>query len=509
MPRSLFYFWEAKQEVSSRKVLLALLLSAFVLRFPFLLFPEVIRNDGVEYIRHAKLILAGDWTAGKAPPLYPALIAFTNLLIPDAEQAGILISIIFGSLLVLPVFHLGREIFDEPVGVLSAVIVVVHPFLNSFSGSVMTESTYYFLVAMIVWTGWRAFRRGRAGEAALFGFMASLAYLTRPEGIGFLIVFSLWTLIVVPSDGKRTWTKRVGIVLIAVGCFLVLSGPYLMTIRKETGRWGITKKFAISMEPAAGGEGAQAIDAFTKTKEISLLSLVKNPLIVLKRIVVGFLESLYVFQQAYNPILFFLALAALFFLWKIPVSVKGNLYLFSYVLFFLGLVLPFLWVARRYASQMIPVAIPWAAFGFLHSTRWVSERLEEGALKEKLPALLLIVLLIGLYIQGWPTQDRNFRMIQKETGLWMRDHLPKRQKMMSKMGQESFYAEQTWVRMPEKGYEEILKEARAKGVRYLVVDENIERDSPGFLERSKTGELKPLFELKKKKRYMIVFEILD
>lgn len=486
MPRSLYHFWEEKQEPSSKRVLLALLLIAFLLRFPFLLYPEVIRNNGIEYIRHAKLILAGDWTAGKAPPFYPALIAFTNLFIPDAEQAGILISIIFGALLVLPVFHLGREIFDEPVGVLSAVFVVVHPFLNSFSGSVMTESTYYFLVAMIVWTGWRAFRKGRAGEVVLFGLLASLAYLTRPEGIGFLIVFCLWTLIVAPSDGKRTWTKRVGIVLLAVFCFLVLSGPYLVAIRKETGRWGITKKFAISIGPASG-EGAQAIEAFTKKKEISLLSLVKNPLIVLKKIVVGFLESLYVFQQAYNPVLFFFGLAALFFLWKIPVSIKGNLYLFSYVFFFLGLVLPFLWVARRYTSQMIPVAIPWAAFGFLHSARWASERLKEGALKKKLPVLLLIVLLIGLYVQGWPTQDRNFRMIQKETGLWMRDHLPKGQKMMSKMGQESFYAEQAWVRMPEKGYEEILKEARAKGVRYLVVDENIEKDSPASSNDRKPG----------------------
>ena len=81
--------------------------------------------------------------------------------------------------------------------------------------------------------------------------------------------------------------------------------------------------------------------------------------------------------------------------------------------------------------------------------------------------------------------------------------------MMSKMGQESYYAGQAWVRMPEKSYDEILKEARSRGVRYLVVDEEIEKDSPGFLEQSKKGELKTLFELKKKNRYMIVFEIVD
>ncbi len=78
-------------------------------------------------------------------------------------------------------------------------------------------------------------------------------------------------------------------------------------------------------------------------------------------------------------------------------------------------------------------------------------------------------------------------MIQKEVGLWMRDHLPKGQKMMSKMGQESFYAEQAWVKLPEKSYEEILKEARNKEVRYLVIDENIDKDSPDFWKRRNRG----------------------
>ena len=235
----------------------------------------------------------------------------------------------------------------------------------------------------------------------------------------------------------------------------------------------------------------------------------KNPLVVLEKVGVGFLKSLYVFQQAYNPLLFFFALLGLAFLRRPPFSLKENLYLFAYFFFFLGLVLPFLWVTRRYASHMIPIAIPWAATGFLHFMGWCSRRLKESGSQKRIPALFVIVLLLGLYVQGWPTQDRDFRRIQKEVGLWMRDHLPKGQKMMSKMGQEAFYAEQEWAKMPEEGYDEILKEARTRGVRYLVVDENIKKDSPGFLEHSNDGELKSLFELRKRNRHMIVFEILD
>ena len=399
--------------------------------------------------------------------------------------------------------------FGERVGFLSGLIVAVHPYLNSYSGSVLTESTYYFLVAMIVLMGWYAFERGRIGWILLFSLFTSLAYLTRPEGIGFLIVFSLWVLIVHPSSGKRGWIKKFGVVFLAVVCFLLLSSPYLVQIRKETGRWGITKKFVISVESSSREEGSQSIESFTKRKEISLLSLVKNPWIVLKKVVVGFLKSLYVFQQAYNPILFFLALLVPVFFRASLVPVKENLYLFAYFFFFLGLVFPFFWVARRYASYMIPIAIPWAAIGFLEVTAWTSKRFKGGILQKKFPVFLLMVLLVGLFVQGRVIHGQDYRMIQKEVGLWMRDHLPKGQKMMSKMGHESFYAEQGWVQLPEKSYEEILKEALSKEVRYLVIDENIDKDSPDFLEKAKQGDLIFLYELKMNGRRIVVFELVD
>ncbi len=320
--RGLRYFWEEENQRFPGKYLLALLVFAFLLRLPLFFYPEVIRYDGAEYIRHARLIFSGDWTGGKASPLYPALIAFAHVAVPDWERAGILISLLFGALLILPVFYLGREMFGERVGILSGVIVAVHPFLNSYSGSVLTESTYYFLVAMIVLMGWYAFESGRMGWILLFSFFTSLAYLTRPEGIGFLIVWGFWILIVNPSGGKRGWTHKVGIFLFAIVCFLLLSGPYLIQIRKETGRWAITKKFVISVESSSREEGSQSIESFTKKKEISLLSLVKNPLIVLKKVGVGFLKSLYVFQQAYNPILFFFALLVPGVFQRLPYPLK-------------------------------------------------------------------------------------------------------------------------------------------------------------------------------------------
>jgi hypothetical protein len=257
-------------------------------------------------------------------------------------------------------------------------------------------------------------------------------------------------------------------------------------------------------------DGEGTLETFVKKKEVHLLTFVRNPLAVAKRVTLGFLESIYKFQQGFHPVLFFLALFGLLLAWRNRFNLKGNLYLFAYLFFFLGLVLPFFWITRRYTSQMIPVVIPWAGFGLLSVAGWLSKRMKGGVYKRRIPVLLIGALFIGFLTQAWMAhhRSREFRMIQKEVGLWMKANLPEGQRMMSKMGMESFYAGQGWARLGEKDYKEILGEARSKGVRYLVVDENIEKDSPGFLEQSRGGELKSLFELKRRQRFMIVFEIL-
>jgi len=90
----------------------------------------------------------------------------------------------------------------------------------------------------------------------------------------------------------------------------------------------------------------------------------------------------------------------------------------------------------------------------------------------------------------------------------MRDHLPKGAKLMSPLPQEAFYAERPWVRMPQGDYQEILREARSQKVQYLAIDEDIEKDSPGFMEKSKQGDLVSVFDLKRKNRRIMVFEIV-
>jgi 4-amino-4-deoxy-L-arabinose transferase-like glycosyltransferase len=490
------------------RILFGLFIFAFLIRIPLLIYPEVIHNDGTAYVYHARQILSGNWSVGRSHPLYPFLIALAHFFSPNDEIAGILVSVIFGALLVFPVFYIGKAIFDERVGGLSALFATVHPFLYMPSGSVLTESLFHFLIVTSVLFGWSAFDKGRVRDIILFGLFTSLSYLTRPEGIGFLLIFSVWVLLIHPTQERRRWTKRVVMILLAILSFLIFSFPYLLQLKKETGGWQISKKVSVSIGSFSEEEAGLPIEMIRVKKEITFSSLIKSPLTVGRKVGVGFLQSLYKFQQVYTPLLSLLLISGFLLNKGRTLSMKGNLYLVSYFVYFFGFIHPFFWVTRRYTSHLVSIALPWAAFGFIEIINWVHKRFEKEKFQKKFPAILLTGILIVLFIQGRVIHPREHRVIQREVGFWMRDHLPKGARLMSPLPQEAFYAELPWVRMPRGGYEEILREARSKNVRYLAVDEDIEKDSPGFLEKSKQGDLVSVFDLKRKDRRIVVFEIV-
>lgn len=503
--------WNFGEVTIDQKFLCIPLFLALLLRIPLYLFPEVIHNDGTEYIRHSQEILSGHWAEGKAPPLYPLLIAGVQFITQDYEKAGILVSIISGTLLVLPVFSLGKEIFNPKVGFLSVLFVTVHPFLYAYSGSVLTESLYHFLLAMSVLLGWHAFKRGQISTILLFSFFTAMAYLTRPEAIGFLFILSLWILLVKPLEMDRPWIKRIGIVFLMIFSFLVFSSPYLIQIRKETGKWNLSKKTSLSLGSLSEEEEEPSLEYLRKRKGITLSSLIKHPLPVLGKIGVGLLNSFYKFQQVFNPLLFIFLMIGWFFLLKKKklYSIKGNLYLLSFLIFFFGFVFPFFFITRRYVSQMISISLLWAAFGFMEMTFWANQRFCREGIKKKVPGIILSCLLVGLFIQGRVIHSREHREIQREVGLWMRENLPAGAGIMSRLPQEAFYAKSWWVRIPFGDYGAVMREARAKGVRYLIIDDEIGKISPDFKGKMREEDLVFIKDFKQKKQNIVIFKLVN
>jgi hypothetical protein len=149
------------------------------------------------------------------------------------------------------------------------------------------------------------------------------------------------------------------------------------------------------------------------------------------------------------------------------------------------------------------------ACGFLGVSEWIHQRFDGKGVRKRIPVFLLIFLLVGLFIQGRVTRTREHRVIQREVGLWMKENLPKGSKVMSRLPQEAFYGEFPWVRMPSKEYEVILGYARSEGVRYLLIEEDIEQISPRFLEKMRRDDLVPVRDFKREAQKIVIFERVE
>jgi len=213
--------------------IVVLLSFTIIIRLPVLFIAGIIHNDSYEYIRAAKSMLQGDWTGGVAPPVYSFCIMVLNKLVGNYELAGVLVSWIFGAAVAVPIYFFARKVFDERTGKIASLLSVVQPTLYFYSGSVLSDSVYYFFIALSVYLGWMAFEKGKLITVVLFSLSTTISYLTRPEAIGFMFIFFLWILLINPPGEKRNLLKRLTLAVTAIIFFIIFSSPYLVALRKD------------------------------------------------------------------------------------------------------------------------------------------------------------------------------------------------------------------------------------------------------------------------------------
>lgn len=206
----------------------------------------IIAKDGILYVSAAQHFSALELRAGLAlnyPPLYPLLIASAHILIRDWELAGQMVSALFGSLTMVPLFHLARRLFNTRAALLTCLLLAVHPYFVRISAEVLSDATYIFSLLSSVALSWKCLEEGKSQWGFLAGLSCAAAYLTRPEGIGVLFVVLPWVFFL-GILGKRPLPVRriLYFSFSLVLSFLLLASPYLLYLRQEMGMWQLTKK---------------------------------------------------------------------------------------------------------------------------------------------------------------------------------------------------------------------------------------------------------------------------
>lgn len=211
--------------------------------------PGTIESEGAEYARIAENLRSGVGYVGLVTqgaqlifnPLFPLLIAGTSFITHDYELAGRLVALIMGALLPLPVFGITSRLFSRRVGLIAAMLTLLHPLLVHLSFSVYSEGPYITLFLSAVYLVVRALDHSSIKRWLLVGGAFGLTWLVRAEAIAAFAVAVLFAL--VATEGNRT--VRCKRALAAIMLFLALALPQIIFIHRSTGKIGLEEKSTI------------------------------------------------------------------------------------------------------------------------------------------------------------------------------------------------------------------------------------------------------------------------
>jgi predicted membrane-bound mannosyltransferase len=231
-------------------LVMAIIALAVVLRTTRYMIEHRIDKDSVGYIYMAEKLAQGKINDAismnpRMPPLYVVLLALGEYSGMGAETAGVIVSILAGTLLIVPVFLVSKKIFGDKVGLVSAFLVATHPHLIRLSTEVMRDSLFLFMVfSAIAFAVYAADHSGISRKWYLSGAFAGLAAMTRSEGTFLIASIFIWILLesaVQARGGEITalLKRSAGLLICAVAGFLLMTVPVERYLADTQSRWSI------------------------------------------------------------------------------------------------------------------------------------------------------------------------------------------------------------------------------------------------------------------------------
>jgi 4-amino-4-deoxy-L-arabinose transferase-like glycosyltransferase len=365
-------------------------------------FSGIIDHEGAEYARIAQNLLAGVGYVGMAtpgeqlwfPPLFPWLVVAVTLLTGDAEIAGRIVSVVFGSLVVVPVYLIARRMYGERVAIGAAALVGIHPLLVEYSTTVYCESTYLTIVLTAIYMSMRAMDNPTLKALFLAGASYGLAYLVRTEALAYMLVACALLALRVTFNGAQHRASLLRRLPVMVLGFVLFAGPYIAWISVQAGQFRVENKTVFNLPTErliqhgmSGYEAAFGVEPDLTMRGIwwqSSVSAIKSynikigelPSLLSKRAKIVAKDASAVIGGSFaigSPALFGLAILGLF-----SRTWTANL---AFDQVHLGIILalvPFAMLFTynediRYYIVFVPVLCLWGTYGVIVFSRWASE----------------------------------------------------------------------------------------------------------------------------------------
>ncbi len=459
-------------------------------------------------------------------PFYSIVVALFAYLVPDYEIAGRLVSMLSSTLLIVPLFFFVKTHFNKKVAFAVAILGSCYTISAHFSVKAESDSIYSFIAVIAIILGWNILNAKSLGKSIVLGILFGCAYLTRPEGIGFLVTYSgiVFLVVIAQIFKRKSFMPYVYILMLTNLGFGVTSFPYLYFLKQHTGAWTISTKGTVNQQ------GEMYVRNQDKFKEnpfhslnddntrlvqdeiyhignfVSKVEQQKSDVIkvsigsVAKKVFENFYKLV---TQAFTqvlpmPLVLLLGLGLFSKSWS-GKDALVNLYLLAFIIFFWFIVIPVFHITIRYFIPLIPVALIWVANGAEHFVEWFKKTIQKSVPQFKsefalnVAGLVIVTVVIastallpefGKHMQKnkYSTQLWAPAIEQKQAGLWLKNKGAKSPIIMAYNHAVSFYAGNyeiaESVEIPENRVDRLLAYANFRDVDYLVLNERYKSYHP-------------------------------
>ena len=220
-----------------------LFLAALAVRVIIFFLGPVVSNDALFYVDIAKSILSGGTEHTDSFSffsIYPFFIVLVYKIIPDWEIAGKTVSILSGSLAVVPLFILFSGLLDKRVAIIAGFLYVFGPKFAEYSTDILRESTFWLFAVTSLCFAWKGIEGRRLFYVGLSTIFAALSFATRIEGVAIFPIIVFWICFAIYSKGIDF---KKGIQLLSVFILIIpaLLLPTIMLVDYDSWLWIIER----------------------------------------------------------------------------------------------------------------------------------------------------------------------------------------------------------------------------------------------------------------------------
>ncbi|HUW22555.1 MAG TPA: glycosyltransferase family 39 protein [bacterium] len=179
---------------------------------------------GINILKYGQYAFQPGIPTAHRAPIYPLFLSGVYFLFGHSYLAVRIIQSLIGSLTCVAVYFIGRRIANKNVGVIAAIICVFYPFFIYYTGYLLVETLFTFLLAVAVYCLITSVDKPDWKNLSLGGAFMGLAALCKPTAFAF-VPFSALSFLVILGIRKVSTYRNIGIFLLF---FTITLSPWVI-----------------------------------------------------------------------------------------------------------------------------------------------------------------------------------------------------------------------------------------------------------------------------------------